>query len=239
MKTMLYLSVVLLFLGSCKQQSGEAASRELTPIHEPLPTNIVTEDLQKIYCPLDLGVVESDITNNRAFLFEQHISPNIDDYPEQANWQQIDSIYQSARLDTMPADKKRIVQQTAAIQILRNHALLSQPAEQEKIAFYTKTYIESGGKSAGLLYYCLAALRGTLPDAQQKQYIETVVSRSIRKMEEMKNWMQTTQENLKGQELPPEVQANLKTDFANLENIVQQEETFVRKLKGLAEMKNE
>lgn len=198
-----------------------------------VPVQVLAEDLKKVYCPVDLGSAESDITNNRTFLFAHHLSPNLDDYPAQPNWQQIDSIYQNTSFDTLTNPEKTVLQQVASILILRNHALLAQPAEKEKITYYTKMYVESGGKSAGLLYYSLAALGDSLASAQKSAYINTVTNRSSKVVTDIKNWMKTTKETLKDQDFPEEVKASLKTDFANLENIVKNEQEFARKLQKM------
>ncbi len=223
--TLILFFIGVLFAWNCTNNQ--------TASNEPIPKVILVEDLQKVYCPVDLGSAESDITNNRTFLAAHDLSPNLDDYPEQPDWKYIDSIYQTAPFDTMTDSKKRVYQQAASILILRNHGLLTQFNEKEKIASYTKTYVDSGGKSAGLLFYCLVALGDSLPPTQKKSYVNAVVPRSSKVVTDIKNWMKTTQATLKDQDFPAEVKASLKTDFANLENIVKTEQLFASRLQRM------
>lgn len=221
--------IIAIFSLRCSPNQSNTSTLNDTPI----PTVVVAEDLQKVFCSVDLGSAESDITNNRAFLFAHHISPNLEDYPTPPNWKHIDSIYQNTSFDTMTNQQKNIFQQVASIQILRNHALLTHSEEKEKIAYYTKMYLESGGKSAGLLFYCLVAMGDSLASTQKKSYVTTIASRSAQVTADIKNWMQNTQETLKNQDFPEEVKKSLKTDFANLENIIKTEQAYVHKLQTM------
>lgn len=231
MKAINYFCIIIIIFSllNCNNDQNKTTAT----FKASVPTEIIAEDLKKVYCLVDLGSAESDITNNRTFLFEQHLSPNLDDYPEVPNWRQIDSIYQTAPFDTMTNSEKIVFQQAASILILRNHALLTQPTEKEKIKYYTKIYVESGGKSAGLLYYSLVALGDSLAATQKTTYINALLSRSAKVVSDLKNWMKNTKATLKDQDFPEEVKASLKTDFTNLENIIKNEQEFARKLKKM------
>lgn len=135
-------------------------------------------NFQEVFCLVHFGNSESEILKNRNFLTKHKLSSAIDMLPPNPDWKKLDASYQKNQLPLMTEQEKNLYRQVSSIFILRNHALLAQNKEKEKIDYYTNEYISSDGNSAGLLYYCLNVLGDKVDESRKKLYIELVTKRS-------------------------------------------------------------
>lgn len=185
-------------------------------------------DFQKVNCPVTFGSSAYEVMQNRAFLSKNGLSPSLDILPQTPNWQIIDVSYAQKKAGIKDDKQKVLYCQVASILILRNNALLSQTSEHEKIAFYTKEYIENGGQSAGLLYYCLIALEGKLGTTEKNNYIRQISLRGHQLVSELKKSLPT-----KSELESPKADSLLVVGWHKMEDLISNEENYLKKLNAM------
>ncbi len=185
-------------------------------------------DFQKVNCPVSFGSSAFEVMQNREFLSKNGLSPSLDILPQKPNWQIIDANYAQKKAAIKDDRQKMLYCQVASILILRNNALLSQTSETEKIAFYTKEYIENGGQSAGLLYYCLVALEGKLSKSDKNNYIQQISSRGLLFISELKKNLPA-----KNELESPKADSLLVVGWHKVEDLISNEENYLRKLNAM------
>lgn len=224
-----YTAIIFLFLSCNSNTINKEKEQVLLEQETSLDTISLPTDFKMAFCPIDFGTAESDIMNNRMLLVSRGLSPNIDDFPEQPDWQSLDSIYRIQKLDTLSDFQKNLLRQSGAVLILRNHELLADITQKEKIAFYTKEFVDAGGNSASLLYFCMQTLGNDLSTSQQKEYIEKVNQRASVVVNRFNSWLKDAKINAK-ENATADLHAKIEQDLANVEKTVRTEAAFMRKL---------
>ncbi|HMN90376.1 MAG TPA: hypothetical protein PKD70_13735 [Saprospiraceae bacterium] len=220
----IFFILLVVLCWQCRQKSSQADAISLAQV-------VLPKDFREVFCPIELGNFESEIIKSRTFLMERGFPSAPEVFPEYPNWKPLDSIYQQQSFDMMSESERRLFRRIGSIVILRNHALLDFPAEKEKIAFYTTEYIEAGGNSAGLLYFCLQALGDYITAAQKKAYAEAVIMQSAEAIKKYEAWLERTKANVNPDEIPMP-NNELKEDIANIERIIQMERAYAAKLRA-------
>lgn len=224
-KTTLYLALALIALINWQcRQNAKTTETEFANIE--LPT-----DYRAIFCPVELGNLESEIIRSRRFLFAHGLPSNPEELPENPDWRVVDSAYLQQNLEQMSESERSLFRRIGAIVILRNHALLDSLSEKEKIAFYTKEYVAGGGNCAGLLYFCLQAAGEQIPAKERSEYVKVVTARSAELVSRYEQWLKITKTTVNPDASPLPNDA-LRVDLEKTERIVQMERGFAARLKN-------
>ncbi len=175
-----YVAFVTLFLIGCQVEQNKLSSisEENREAFLQAPIQKGNYEFQNIRVTYILGKSKAEQKENKDFLWSQGLPPAIDlAFPTDPNWRKWDEKYQTFISMNKQNSHLMLYRQVVSIHILRNHALLADVNEKKKIAFYTKEYIESGGISAGLLFYCFTSLKGEWSDLEINSYIKLVIPR--------------------------------------------------------------
>ncbi|MFN7116251.1 MAG: hypothetical protein ACK4TA_05590 [Saprospiraceae bacterium] len=228
-----FLLVICCITTACNHKP--VTSEVEIPAESTPPAKSVTlpDDFRAVHCAVNFGTIESEIIKNRSFLIKYNITPNIDAFPEKPDWKALDKMYQRVNFSKMSDYEQQLYKQVVAIQILRNHALLAETTEKEKIAFYTKAYVEAGGSSAGLLYFCLNAIGDTLDPTQKAAYIRAIKTKSAEVMQSYRNWIDGTKKTIQQEQFKEEMADSLEKDFAYIEEIMAIEQAFIERLEAM------
>lgn len=135
-------------------------------------------DFQNTHCFVVIGSTESEIDHSINFLKKNGLPFPVQALPDKTNWKAFDSLYLNKDMSSFSVREKQLYEQVVSIVILRNHALLAEPNEYDKIKFYTDKYVTSSGNSSGLLYYCIKTLGGHLDYSEKERYINAVSKQS-------------------------------------------------------------
>lgn len=222
-----------MLVNACNNRSATPTDTATAAMEALLASNktaIQTDDFRKVYCTVDFGAAESDVIDNRMFLDKYYITSDLNAVPEKSDWRQLDKMYQAAALDTVPEMRRNLYRQVTSIHILKNHGLLAESAEKEKVAYYTNEYVSAGGSSAGLLYHCLNQLGDAVTAEQKTAYIQAITPRSTAVIEELKTWIKNIQSGEFNETLAPDMKVMFEKEMNNVIQTIKTEQAYIDKL---------
>lgn len=157
-KMLLSSICVLLYVVNCFSQVSFLKNDTTSQLHNF--NKSFDYDFQDSDISYYAGKTIAEIDSTNAFLRSQGIPYSIKvAIPNSYNWQNWDKKYLKFKEENPNHKYINLYKRIASSYILRNHALLADVNQKEKIAFYTLEYIESCGEDAGLIYYCMRALQ--------------------------------------------------------------------------------
>jgi hypothetical protein len=208
--------------------SSESISKKILKIIPP------TYDFQKTHCFVFLGNTESEIDNSKKILKKNGFPSPVQALPEKPDWRTLDSLYLKKDMSDFSVREKQLYEQVVSMSILRNHALLAEPNEFEKIKFYTDKYASSFGSSSGLLYYCIKKLEGHLDYSEKERYINAVTKQSEATLDKLSEGIEIVRSKIKStHSTTPEMDSTRLVVQDRIALKIEEERTFLSQLKGM------
>jgi hypothetical protein len=157
-----------------EKPAPEEVVRTLTPVSEAV------HDFQKVYCMLIMGDNFEEIAANGDFLTSQGLPDAIDHIPSTPDWRSFEQKFVEKPLKGCSPAQKKLYDQAVCIHLLRNHALLAEADQKERIALYVKKYMNAGGASAGLVYHGLKNAGDAIARSEIAAYLPLLKERGAR-----------------------------------------------------------
>ena len=180
MKKLLFLLSIIVF-SNCKSSDkteNDALLLRDDPRYFQQPTVLPNYDFQKSWAAFDWGETEAERQASDDFVAKSGFNHfNAAFLPQKPDWRALDKKYQAFLAVHKNDSRINNFRQLGSLTILRNHALLAEENEKDKIAFYTNEYLEAGGMSTSFVYYCIEALKNHISAEKKAQYASQSISR--------------------------------------------------------------